>query len=608
MRRGLVLVLAWLLPSAAIAQTRAGVIVVGPDSAAVGAAQKTLETRLAGPSVTVRGATEFASVIGGPAATTANAWVQDAPARATFDAAMAEVKRSYFSDLMPQATAKLDEAATILENAIDVPGTVRVKVSLWRAAVALRQNQKEAAIGELNVALLLVPNLVPEPNSPPPMVQLLDQLRAKAPKPFKVQLRGLPANAVVKVDDVVLAAGSIEVVPGPHVIDVISPGFRPFNKSFDATADTAIDVVLVQSIAPAWEKLFDAIVVRGEVAENEKKSLESLAARERLDYLVIAAVKPGEIRSAVWRRSDGRVQTTVAADAETIATWAATALDTAKTVAVAPTPTPKPAATPKATPTAIAMVTATPPVATPVPTPAVTPGVSRTQLAVETGLAYVRWTRAIESANAGGGYEVPGLGGGGPRVRVRGGTRSVVGELEVAYFSFGAMRTENRASQPVEVPGGSMLSARLGAGWRRAFGPVVVGPSLGVFHESYSAKDIAGGDGIFPSHARSGVDVRLGATMPAGPVVLLVEGGVAPFSTWTEDPDGATGKDPKPTAAMLRLGADVAVGGNGRLAFEYTGDFRKVRYSETGGNALAPEKAVRTEALAVFGLSFRYRF
>lgn len=590
-----------LSPASALAQaSRAGVVVVGQDPAAVAGAQKTFESRLGSSGISVRGLGDLVPVIGATATQVPNAWSADAAARAGFESAMSEVKREYFSDAMPRANARLDAAAAILDKAVDVPGQVRVRVPFWRAAVLLRQGQREDAETELRLALVLVPNMEAEPNAPPPVVQLLQEMRAKSPKSHRVTLSGsIPVNAIVKIDDVVLSPANLHATSGTHVLDVVAPGFRPFNRAFDASADTTIEVAMVPALGASWEKLFEAIVTRGEVTDGDRKSLESMAQREQLDYLVLASAKPGDLRALVWRASDGTSQSKVGADAETLAAWAVEQTIVNRALAAAtPRSTPRPSATPR---------------------PAATPsGVSGERpempIVVEGGFAFANWNRTVSSAAPGNGYEVPGLRGGGPRIRATLLRGVIHGDAEVTWLSFGSIETTAPDESDATVPGGSMLAARVSAGYRHLFGArdersTSISLLLGGFYESYTAGELEDAEHVFPSHARSGLDVRVAAGVPVGPVRLLVELGAQPGGSWAETPADSTGEDPAPGGQPLwRLGAGIGVGSKGTVTLEYAGQRRTVVFSDVGRSEIGAVDATRSEMLHIVSAAFRYSF
>lgn len=583
------------------AEPRAGVVVIGADPAAVDEAQRTFESRLSSSSITVRGLDDLAPVIGAAPAAVPNAWSSDAAARAGFDAAMSEVKKAYFSDSMPTASQRLDAAAAILEKTVDAPGAVRVRVPFWRAAVLLRQGQKEDAESELRLALVMVPTMDAEPNAPPPVVQLLQETRAKLPKPFRVTLTGsIPANSIVKIDDVVLGAANLAATSGTHVLDVIAPGYRPFNRAFDADGDTTIEVALVPALGAAWERLFEGIVARGDVADGERRSLDSLAQREKLDYLVLASTKSTESRALVWRRRDGKSQSQVGADAETLAAWAVQQIGGRAVASATPRSTPRPSATPR-------------PVATPLAGGGGGEPAGMT-VALEAGFAFAQWTRTVDSKAPGNDYDVPGLGGGGPRVRASLLRGAVHGDLEASYVSFGSIETTAPDQSDATVPGGSMLAARVSAGYRHLLGardeesPWVT-LLLGGFYESYTAGELEDAKHVFPSHVRSGLDVRMAASIPAGPVRLLLEGGAQPVGSWAETPADSTGEDPIAGVNPLwRLGASLAVGSKGQLALEYAGSQRSVAFTDAGKSEIGAVDATRSEMLHVLGASYRFRF
>jgi hypothetical protein len=175
------------------------------------------------------------------------------------------------------------------------------------------------------------------------------------------------------------------------------------------------------------------------------------------------------------------------------------------------------------------------------------------------------------------------------------------------------MAVTNRDGDDVSVPGGNLLQVHAAAGWRFVLGGgagpgITIIPGIGGFYERHAAHDLEN-ERVFPSHTRTGAEVRVAAHVPIGPANLLLEGGVSPFSTWTEDPEGAMGKDPAPALApSFRAGVDLPAGSRGRIAVDLGAESRSVQYSDVGSSGLALTDAKRDELLTTLGVSFRYRF
>lgn len=589
---------------AAGAETKVAVIAVGNDPATVGLLQRSLEVRLRTmPQLAVRDAADIVPTIAVKTAPSASYDpVVQRKATELTDAA----SRAYYEDKLVDALDKLAAVAALYERAVRVPTGDRVRLLLWRTAVLLALNDRDKAEAEARAALVLAPDLKVDANVfRPSVVKLVDEIRRRGLPSGTLLLSGLPPDAEVRVDDRLVQGERVTVPHGRHRVAIRALGFHEVERTVDVGGDTAVPLGMPMALDPALERAVSAAVFRGD-AGDARPTLERLVERLGVDVVVLAGTRtePTESRGMLFHRSGPPVAAGPFAATDAMVDWAARSL-----ITVTPEPTPARAPVAIASPRPTAR-----PVATPLPQRGPRP---RLPIAAAGGVAIVSRERSVK----GGGGFTSAFVGAGPRARLDVGNLGPFGAVDASFVSYGMSRLDVNLPDDsrTTVDGGSTLDVRAGGGWRVGLGggdpkgPAIAIGAFGFFesHAGNDLEDSSGSLGIFPSQQRQGLEVRVGGSAPAGPVSLLAELGVIPFSQLTETPADTTGESPRTALSPVwRLGAVWDAVPGLAVSAEYAGEMRSVSFTGQGRAPLNPpvEDAKVTETLHGFTVSVRKAF
>ena len=622
---------------------RVGVIAVGADAAAAGELQRELELRLAAaPRVTLRGGNDLAPVIGRSGLATAAAGPDAQKLRDGADL-LQKASDAYYEDRAAFALDRLGALGALHERAGNFPVAEHVRLLLWRTAVFLALKDEPQAEAEALAALTLSPELKVDLNEFRPSVkEMVDKVRGRGLRMVTVVVNGLPAGATLRLDDRAVTP-RFQAPTGKHRLVASAAGRRDVGRTFDAAGDLSIPMTLPIALDPSLDAALSGIVWRGQPSTQDVPLLAGLATRLGVDWLVVAATRSdpaSESRVVVLSPSGGPVfaspQLAIGAGTNAaLATWTDSRLASeltgaAAAVAVA-TPSPVPTATPAPAGTPVAVAIATP---RPRPAPTAAPHFppARRHAASSEGVVLgarggLLWLDRTRTISGGGESFKTGFGGVGPRITADASRGMFFGELEAAFLSYGISTLDVKLPDGSKktVGGGSSLVARLGGGWRHAFGrgdwdgSPLVRAGLGVVHESHSAEDVKDASNqslkLLTSYDRNGLELRVDGRFPFPDVSFrpAITGGLAvgPAIGFSESPKGATGTSPAAGPEFgAHLGVELAPLERLGVAFEILASMRDTKFKGTAQAPLstAIRNATMSESFQGAALTARYRF
>lgn len=555
----------------------AGVVISGPDPVAAGSLQRRIEARLSGVA---SGADVLAPRLASTG--TPRAPVVDAAMQQEGDRLIAAAERAYYEGDVNGALAQLSDLERIVAESPGMPVRTRARLLVWRAAIFLEKaGTHPAAESPLREALAIAPNLVVDERSYPPLVVALAARVKRSLKTVQVVVTGLPADARVRIDDAdVPASGGtwkVMVPAGRHRLQAWGPGRELVTTMFEAAADTTIAVSLPLALEPAEAQAFAAIAS----GRGGADALAPLSARLRVNTIAGVVRTPAGLAGFLWHRGKveaAPVSPATAAGEIAIADWIAARLRERNAT--------------------LARGSAPP---------------ARMGWAVSAGLAGGARSR---EANGGSSYAAT-FGGAGATAAVSGRVGRWIGLGEMTWLSYGfsPVTADLPDGRSASGDGGTTIAGELAAGWQllRPESAPSVFAAAGMGFERHTATDLRTGGaelGFFPSHTRMSLDVHGGGRYPLRALVLEGRLTVRPFSTWSEDPAGFTGRDPVAEPAFAaRLGASRQRG-----AWLFSARYELARRTISfSGDAQAPlatplHDAVVTETLHGFALQAALRY
>lgn len=584
---------------------RVGVIAVGEDAASAGELQRTIELRLsASPKVQLAPASDLSAALPPAPARAARPAVDAAIAKEAATLLQAATD-AYYEDRAADALGKLGELAALQERTQAFPVSERVRLLLWRTAVFLALKDGAQAEAEALAALSLNPDVKVDLNEFKPSVKdAVDRVRTRGFRLVTVVVSGLPPGSTLELDDRAVTA-PFKVSVGRHRLSARAPGRRDVVRTFDAAGDLSVPMYLPLATDAATDAALAALASSENPSREQRSVADGLLAKAKLDWLIVAIAPPGAEPRAVALAATGAQHASGAMTAGNLAAWTDQRVTSTSSATVAATP--RPARTPRP----------------PGPPPAAGKA-STVAILADGGVAWTTRTRTLQG-KSGRPFETS-FAGVGPRVAVDVSRGSPFAHAEAAWTTYGISTLDVTLpdGSGTQVTGGTTAQGRLLAGWRHAFGDREASPSvfaaLGGSFETHAAKDVrdpATGDlGLLTGYSRTAVELALGARYPiAAPGSLRPSVhaalAVAPVSTWTEDPAGASGAKPA-TAPSFAWNLGVALSPVERLvvALDYSGAARSVAFD---GAAQAPadpaiEDATITESFHSVGITAGYRF
>lgn len=547
------------LPSAS-STPRLAVFVLGPDVAAVGTLQASIESELGRVEglVLVPGA-EVGLRLGHR--TVPGTVV--APERARIAAALERVRVAYYEDRAADARAALAEAEVIdAGSALVLPASSRIEVHLWRAAlVLLSGNDRDAAGSHARNALVLDPRLqVDLQRFPSELKDLVDAVRKQGLPGASVRVEGLPPGARFSIDDRPLAGPAFSVAPGFHVLAASAPGRRAVRVLLEIrVGEQTITLRLPTGADDALTADLGALVA-APAGMNERKNErkngggDALLATAGVDGLVIVHESRAVV---VWRgAAANRID---AADGEALPKAVAAQVENdlvrERDLAVGRR------------------------------APRRGPGwevEAGSRLALASRLRRVRSDEATYSS---------GVAGVGPVLALSARSSRLLVEGDVSLVSFQANRyaVTTRRGGTASVRAGTLTVLRASAGGRLPIGAgdTILELAVGGVHEITREDSLAGAEGFNPSSTRTAIELRGGARAPFGESGRIDAGmSLGPWSRWTETPSGATGRSPRPLPSLgAWAGADWKLGSRWRAGIAWRGEVRAVQFS---GDAAIP--------------------
>lgn len=624
---------------------RVGVIAVGADAAAAGELQRELELRLAAaPRVTLHGGNDLAPAIG-RAGTATPASGPDAQKMREAADLLQKASDAYYEDRAAFALDRLGALAALHERTGNFPVGERVRLLLWRTAVFLALKDEPQAETEALAALTLNPELKVDLNEFRPSVkEIVEKVRGRGLRMVTVVVNGLSAGATLRLDDRAVSP-RFQAPIGKHRLVASAMGRRDVGRTFDAAGDLSIPMTLPIALEPALETTLSGIVWRGQPSSQDAPILTGLATRLGVDWLVVAATRTdpaSESRVVLISLAGGSSfaspQLAIGSGTNAaLATWTDSRLASDLTGAIAAvavaTPSPVSTATPAptATPVAVAVAIATPrPRPAPTAAPRVPPARRRAAsgenvvLGARGGVLWLDRTRTI---SGGGESFTTEFGGVGPRITADASRGMFFGEVEAAFLSYGISTLDVKLpdGSKTTVSGGSSLVARLGGGWRHAFGDgdwdgsTVVRAGLGLVRETHSAEDVKDSSNqplrLLTSYDRNGLELRVDGRLPFPDVTFrpAITGGLAvgPAIGFSESPKGATGTSPAAGPEFgAHLGVELAPMERLGVAFEILASMRDTKFKGTAQAPLntAIRNATMSESFQGTALTARYRF
>lgn len=581
---------------------RVAVIGVGDDAALAGDLQREVEQRLGAiPKVSVRGASEIASVLGASAPPDRADDAVANPEEAKQAAALLEAAtQAYYEDRAAQALDKFGELGALYSRG-NFPVSERVRLHLWRCAVFLSLQDEGQAENEALAALTLDPSSrISTKDFPPSVAGLLDKVRATRLTQATVIVAGLPPGAVITLDGRVVTT-RIETPLGFHHLVASAPRRRDVARDFEVTADRSIVISLPIFLGDAVEKsLSDALWADrsggGVPAQPDLDAVAAIAKRLGVERVVIAGHRGAASRAVVLVFGDGLSRVTAGDDvadapgaAAAVAQWAERALREDLT---------KPLAMPA--------VNALAPRDSP-------PGWA---LGAHGGLA-----SSVRSRKVGG--LTTSFAGIGPAIGVDAARGGFVADAQAGFTTWGlsTLTVHRTGASDAKVGGGTSLRMRAAAGWR--LGRVESAPSIaltaGLLYEAHDAEDLRDASGarvgLLTSYRRTAAELAFAARVPLGPGLARpsLRAGLAatPWSQWKESPAGALGTSPRPgVGAGASLALAFEPGARWAASVGYRGETRSVRFSGTGSASVDPDlrEASLAETIHVFAIEARLAF
>ena len=572
------------------APARVGVVVVGDDPGAAGDLQRTIELRLsANKRLELVGAAELGAAL--PAAPPRPAGTRPIDPMLQKEAAglLQEATDAYYQDRAAVALDRLGALQALQERTQAFPTTERVRILLWRTAVFLALKDDTQAETEALAALTLMPDVKVDLNEFRPSVKdAVERVRARGFRTVTVVVSGRPAGGTLELDDRAVAA-PFKASAGKHRLTARAPGRRDVVRTFDASSDISLSMVLPFAMDPATEAAFAALAANTDPTKEQRQAAEQVASRLKLDWIVVASAGTDARAIALSSKTH---QSAPPSSPANVAAWIDERLS-GGSVAVA---TPRTVATPMPTPRAVATSR-----------PVRPPGSTALALAAGGGIAWTTRSRSLEGKD-GGGFDTS-FAGVGPRVTVDASYGSPFAHVAAAWINYGISTLDVTLPDGTSksVTGGTTTIARLHAGWRQSFGsrgepdaaPSVYGAIGGSFetHAADDVKDPASGElGLLTGYSRTAIEIALGGRYPIGGSLRpAISAGliVAPTSTWSETPANTSGKKPAPAVSFgWNLGIAATPMSSLTVALEYSGSMRSVGFS---GEAEAPVDPALTD-------------
>lgn len=453
------------------------------------------------------------------------AWAQEGKAAAV----LKQARDAYYDDRLAEALDLLADITEMQEAAEDVPVNRRVELALWKAAVHLGLKDDTSARVEAERALSLAPTL--EVNTrvfPPSVDRLVDEVRKAGLKTATVLLKNLPDGASVQVDSRPVEGERLEIPLGEHVITATAPGYAPVRNVTQVDGDVTVTLDLVPEVRDELAARLAAIVTRGAPDRSGERLLREVASELGASVVVVVLaqrVAGMERRAYAWTRGEGAVSLSYprTADGERkLVEWVDGEVHRLVEGASVPT------------------------------APTEAPSVAYSMAA---GPVVMARTRQISGA-AGNGFDTRFLGVG-PAVtgEAAWGAYLVEGNIDIVSYDISEVEVPLTDGTPATAGGGTSLLFRIAGGARFVTASGLdlrgtVGFRLDQ-HQAVPISDSRGNLGLLTSYRWLAGDLRAAVRVPVGRARLGAWVGLAPVSSFSESPSGATGE-----VDEIRLSAD----------------------------------------------------
>ncbi len=529
----------------------------------------------------------------------------DASTRKRADELFEEASAAYDEDREAAAIEKLTALSALIDKDASFPVVDRVKLRLWKTAIYLLTKDEEQAKVDAVAALALQPDLVVDSNVFPPSVSDFVEKMRKEKRVAQIQVKTSPTDATLSLDGNPVERDFKVLAERLYLLTVSARGRRTVSRSIETKGDQTIRIRLPMALPAAGETAL-AKLARSEAHSAElAAAVRKMSASFGVDSLVAVVAQTAgdklEVRPTVILLGGGGTvvagspRTIELKEASSIATWARRVLERG--------PLTEDGAIRPLGGVAGAEIARR--------------GIFGVTVDSGAGTEILQRSRSL-SGSEGNGARASFIGVG-PAAWAEVARGRLYGGASAGWSYYGLATTRipvQGAPDPV-AGGGSTVRSEVFVAYRHPLGAVAGGPRVGVEvafrHERHEADDVESMH-VLTSYSRQELVARLVGTVPLALAgrrwTVRAQVGTGPWSRWREDPDGATGSDPR---ASLPLEAGLSVDverGRWRGGLAYRFERRAVDFS---GEALAPflgriEDAHVVEAIQGIGVTIAWSY